>query len=230
MPLPNLIVIGAMKCGTTSLHFQLRRHPEIEMTLEKELNFFIEQKNWPRGVAWYASRFRGGTAIRGESSPNYASASHYPGVARRMASIVPDARLVYLVRDPIDRLISHWIHEIGEGESRPLEEVARAETRFLDRSLYWRQISAFLEHYPKSRIHVIDMTDLRDRREETLRGLLAFLDVDPGVPLPDLRMHRTEDKRRKTALGWWIKRSSLGRGIDRMPQWIRWPVNNGATA
>ena len=227
MPLPNLIVIGAMKCGTTSLHFQLRRHPEIETSSEKELNFFIEEKNWPKGVAWYASRFRGGTAIRGESSPNYASASRYPGVVERMASIVPDARLVYLVRDPIERLISDWLHEVaGEGDRRPFEEIARNEMRFLDRSRYWRQVSEFLARYPESRIHVIEMTDLRDRREGTLRRLLAFLDVDPDVPLPDLRLHRTEDKRRKTALGERVKRSVIGRGIDRLPQRLRWPANH----
>ena len=197
------------------------------MSSEKELNFFIEEKNWPRGVDWYASRFRGGTPVRGESSPNYASASRVPGSAARMAAVVPDARLVYVVRDPIERLISDWIHVVAdEGEWRPFLEAALDEARSLDRSRYWRQISEYLAHYTASNIHVIELTDLRDRREETLRGLLTFLDVDPDVPLPDLRLHRTENKRRKTALGWRIKRSTLGRRIDTLPQWIRWPANN----
>lgn len=226
MPLPNLIVIGAMKCGTTSLHFQLRRHPDIEMPRDKELNFFIEEKNWPKGVDWYASRFRGGTRIRGESSPHYTSASRFPGVAARMASVIPDARLVFLVRDPIERLISDWIHVVADGrEHRPLLETVRDEGRPVDQSRYWRQISEYLVRFSASRIHVVEMTDLRDRREATLRELLTFLDVDPDVPLPDLRLNRTERKRRKTPLGARVQRSAVGRGVGRLPQWLGWYVD-----
>ncbi len=74
--LPNLIVIGAQKCGTTSLHDYLGRHPEIRMSAEKELNFFQLERNWHRGVHWYEKQFPGGTAIRGETSPGY---TYFPG-------------------------------------------------------------------------------------------------------------------------------------------------------
>src|SRR5687768_8813331 len=104
MPLPNLIIIGAMKCGTTSMHGYLRRHRQIEMSGTKELDFFIAGRNWEKGPDWYASQFPGGTAIRGESSPNYTSALIFPGVPERMHSVVPDARLLFMVRDPVDRI------------------------------------------------------------------------------------------------------------------------------
>ena len=71
------------------------------MSSEKELNFFIEERNWPKGVDWYVAQIPTHTRIRGESSPNYTAVVRFPGVPARMHSVVPDARLIYLVRDPI---------------------------------------------------------------------------------------------------------------------------------
>ena len=224
MPLPNLIIIGAMKCGTTSLHFQLHRHPEIAMSRSKELNFFVESRNWKRGPAWYAARFPSGTAIRGESSPSYSHAAKFPGVPARMHSVVPDARIVYMVRDPIERVISHWIHTVADGtERRPLAE-AVADDLYVDRSRYWRQISAYLEHYPPSRILVVAMEDLSRDQSSTVRTVLEFLGVDPDVRLPDLRMHASRGKRLRTSVGEWLYRSALVRAIEALPQWARWRV------
>jgi hypothetical protein len=224
MPLPNLIIIGAMKCGTTSLHFQLRRHPQIAMSRSKELNFFVEERNWKRGVEWYAARFRDGTPIRGESSPSYSWAARFPGVPIRMHAVVPDARLVYMVRDPIERLISHWVHTVADGtERRPLAEVS-ADDLYIDRSSYWRQISLYLDHYPSSRILIVAMEDLSRDPASTLRTVLEFLDVDPDVRLPDLRLHRTESKHRRTPTGEWLYRSAFGRRVNTLPPWARWRV------
>lgn len=224
MPLPNLIVIGAMKCGTTSLQHQLARHPEIAMHRDKELNFFVAERNWAKGVEWYASKFPAGTRIRGESSPNYTAAARYPGVPGRMHSVVPDARLVYMVRDPIERLISHWVHDVAHVyENRPLAEAAQ-DAWYLDRSSYWTQIRMYLEHYPRSRILVIAMEDLGQDRRATMRKVFEFLDVDPDFAdsARDLRFHRSARKRLKTRTGAWIERSPLGRGVEALPLWIGW--------
>jgi hypothetical protein len=67
--LPNLIIIGAPKCGTTSLHHYLSLHPQISMSREKELNFFIAERNWSKGIAWYAAQFAADNKVRGEASP-----------------------------------------------------------------------------------------------------------------------------------------------------------------
>src|SRR5690606_11798413 len=105
--LPNLVVIGAMKCGTSALHALLDHHPEIAMSRPKELNFFLGDDggashdwmlgNWRRGLRWYAGHFPVTARVRGESSPGYTSPAH-PEAAGRMAAVIPDARLVYLVR------------------------------------------------------------------------------------------------------------------------------------
>ena len=82
--LPNLVVIGAQKCGTSGLHYQLSLHPEIWMSRPKELNFFIEERNWSRGQDWYRHCFDARAKVRGESSPNYTAYPQHLGVPERM--------------------------------------------------------------------------------------------------------------------------------------------------
>src|SRR5690606_18287453 len=95
--LPNLIVIGAQKCGTSGLHYHLSLHPQVSMSKPKELNFFIAERNWPRGEAWYRRQFDPRAKVRGESSPNYTAYPQHTGVPERMHSLVPDAKLIYIV-------------------------------------------------------------------------------------------------------------------------------------
>ncbi len=82
--LPNLIVIGGLKCGTTSLHHYLNLHPEIGMSRPKELNFFVEELNWELGADWYRGHFPADVAVRGETSPHYTNRPRFEGVAERM--------------------------------------------------------------------------------------------------------------------------------------------------
>ncbi|MBW1859792.1 MAG: sulfotransferase domain-containing protein, partial [Deltaproteobacteria bacterium] len=126
--------IGALKCGTTSLHYYLGLHPEISMSREKELYFFVKECNWYKGVDWYKSHFSGQSRIYGECTPIYTAYPVYRGVAERMHGVVPGAKLIYVVRDPIDRLVSHYVHacEMGredrgiEGALSILEQVLHA--------------------------------------------------------------------------------------------------------
>ena len=114
--LPNLIIIGGLKCGTTSLHHYLNLHPEIAMSRPKELNFFVSELNWPLGRDWYAGHFDRSARIRGESSPHYTNRPSFNGVPGRMHELLgSDVRLVYVVRDPIDRILSHYLHNVGGG-------------------------------------------------------------------------------------------------------------------
>lgn len=224
MPLPNLIIIGAMKCGTTSMHQYLRKHPQITMSGRKELDFFIEGRGWKNGVDWYASQFRAGTDIRGESSPNYTASQLFAGVPARMHSVVPGARLLFMVRDPIERLISHWMHNYSNGrESRPLAEVALHD-RYVGRSLYWTQIAGFLEYYPRSQIHVVEMGELAADRDGTVRGVLQFLGADTNfhVRVLSTRKNRSTRRRRKTRTGQWIAGTRLGKRVEALPDQWRW--------
>ena len=90
--MPNLIIIGGLKCGTTSIHHYLGLHPEIQMSKPKELNFFVDELNWDLGLDWYASRFDDRFKVRGESSPHYTNLPRFEGVAERIHEHCPDAQ------------------------------------------------------------------------------------------------------------------------------------------
>ncbi|MBA2525286.1 MAG: sulfotransferase [Pyrinomonadaceae bacterium] len=192
MTLANLLVIGAMKSGTTSLHRYLNLHPEIQMAGPKELNFFVKpedclvpQGDWHRGLDWYRQWFAGDYPVRGESSHHYSAHPVIRGASDRAAQIVPDARLIYIVRDPVERIVSHYMERRIDGlESRPLEEVmvealaAPEMNTYICRSLYFMQASRWLERFPRDRLLVLAFEDLRDRPVETLRRAFRFLEVD----------------------------------------------------
>lgn len=114
---PDFIVIGAMKCATTTLHAQLSRQPGLFMSQPKEPNFFSDDEVFARGFDWYASLFRGAAEgdIRGESSTHYTKLPTHPRAVERMAQALPHVKLIYVMRHPIDRLISHYIHELTVG-------------------------------------------------------------------------------------------------------------------
>jgi hypothetical protein len=193
--LPNLVVIGAMKCGTSALHRYLGLHPEIEMSRPKELNFFFGslsgpagrgsepeqwvEGNWHRGPAWYARHFSSKAPVRGESSPGYTSPSH-TGVAERMRALVPGAKLVYLVRDPVERAISQYRHHCDQGtEKRSLEEaLCDLGSQYLSRGLYYQRLEPFLRAFPRSQIAIVSREELLSDRQNTLRRLFGFVGVD----------------------------------------------------
>ncbi len=182
--LPNFIVIGAMKAGTGSAYQYLRGHPQVFMSDPKELDFFVAEKTWGRGLGWYESHFANAQscAAIGEASPNYSRAPTYQGVPERMHRIIPAARLIYFVRDPVDRIQSHYLHELRKRtERRAPDKAVSEDPMYLAPSRYADQIDRYLEWFPREQLKVIVSEDLRFRRRETLRSLFEFLGVDPAV-------------------------------------------------
>lgn len=201
--LPTVIVIGAMKGGTSSLHRYLNAHPEICMSRTKETNFFIRKGDVERDESYYDSQFcvRGKRQIRhyGESSPNYTKWPAVDAVPERMQRLVPRAKLVYVVRDPIERMISHYGHSVAAGrEQRTLEAALspKAAKRYLDPSRYRTQIERFLEHYPLEQMLVVSSEDLRQERRATLARVFRFLEVDDSFQSRKFatEFHRTDNK------------------------------------
>ncbi|MBW2174618.1 MAG: sulfotransferase domain-containing protein [Deltaproteobacteria bacterium] len=212
--LPNLIVIGGQKCGTTSLHYYLGLHPQILMSREKELDFFSRELNWHRGIEWYKSHFAGKTMVRGESSPNYTAYPILEGVAERMHSVTGDIKLVYVVRDPIDRLVSQYIQGYASGrENRTFEDALKHiddTNSYIARSKYFMQLEQFLDYYPNSNILIITAEDLYGRRVETLQKIFRFLDVDETFHSDKFfnLKHTSSEKGRKNRVGLLLKRLS----------------------
>jgi hypothetical protein len=227
--LPNLIIIGGMKCGTTSLHYYLSQHPEISMSRQKELDFFVESKNWVKGLDWYESQFKTAAKVIGEASPNYTSWFQFPQVPARMHQLLPNAKLIYVVRHPIDRMIAHYIHNYSYGrEDQDIDSVLLngPMNRYLDRSLYYSQLSHYLEYYDPSQILVVSAKDLKHDTLAVLETIFKFLNVDPTYRSDrySQQHHQSATKRRKTPVGEKISRSPLGRGVASLPWALRNPL------
>lgn len=199
--LPTFVVIGAMKAGTVSLRNYLDEHPGIFLGrggVFGEPDFFVAESNWPRGRGWYESLFDGAgqAAAIGECSPCYTWAHAYRGVPERMARVIPDARLVYVVRDPVARMQSMYLHQVSAGRERRRAAAALLDDRYLGPSRYGFQLAAFLGHFDRSQVLVIASEVLRDRPREALSAVFGHIGVDPAAADLDVRRrdHRSADK------------------------------------
>jgi hypothetical protein len=231
--LPNLIVIGGLKCGTTSLHHYLSLHPEVAMSRPKELNFFIAELNWELGRGWYASHFDPRSPIRGETSPHYTNRPRFEGVAERMRSLVPEARIVYVVRDPIERLLSHYLHNLGGGyDPRPLAEaLADDRSAYWQRSRYAYQVDPYVETFGADRVAIVSREELKAERAATMRRVYAFCEVDPDFASPEFEREWETGSGKGSGGFRLLDRAvrlpglrALDRNFDRLPERLRWLV------
>jgi hypothetical protein len=210
--LPDFVIIGAQKSGTTSLYSYLTAHPSIVAADQKEVHFF--DFNYGRGVHWYRSHFptrrrldRLGRrldvrALTGEGSPYYLFGSHVP---QRMRAILPEARLIALLRDPVDRAISQHNHEVQDGfETLPLAEALEAETSrlpgsgeertladgsppafslvhhsYLSRGRYAEQLEAWFAAYPRDQFLIIESRELFRDPAAAVARTFSFLSLPP---------------------------------------------------
>jgi hypothetical protein len=183
IPLPTFFVVGASKCGTTALHRYLDLHPEIEMSDPKEPHLMLGPVPEERAIA-YRELFGGRTPLRGECSTGYSVFPHQPEVAPNIARLVPQARIVYLVRDPVERTIAHYAQAFTVGrETRGIEEAIDPyddDNYFVTASRYWRQVERYLRCFDRSAILVIDSQALRQERERVMAMVYEHVQADPA--------------------------------------------------
>lgn len=193
MTLPDFLICGAEKAGTTALFNFLKEHPEIGVSTEKELHFFTT--NYGKGVEWYENKFKHtkGKKSVGEASPSY---MYHPAVPERIHNLIPDARLIFILRHPVDRAYSQYWHEVnrsgreklsfeeaierafGAGKGRVSEDMDRIRLSYLERGRYAEAIERFEEVFPKKKILILIHRDLKERPEEVLKEVFGFLGVD----------------------------------------------------
>jgi hypothetical protein len=214
--MPDFVIIGAQKCGTTFLYHLLGQHPHVRPAAKKEIHYF--DHHFGKGIDWYRSHFplpkrkKGRRSITGESSPYYL---FHPHAARRMAQVVPEARLIALLRNPADRAYSHYQQELGRGhETLTFEEaIAAEETRlhgerdrmledehyasfnhqnfsYLSRSIYVDQLAEWSRFFGRDQMLVLKSEDVFDRTAYALKPVLDFLglpDWEPEASAPCLK-------------------------------------------
>ena len=203
--LPNFLVIGSMKCGTTSLYEYVRRHPQVYMSERKELDYFSTGRDEGLTSDWYEGWFAAADGARavGEASTSYTKFPVHQQVASRIGRMLPDVRLIYVVRHPIERMRSQWIHDMAQGdEVRPMPQALVEERRYLDFSRYALQLEQYLAHFPRGQILVLTSEDLLGARRDTLKRVFEFLDVDPDwwAPEAEFEFHPSAPKRRPSTL------------------------------
>jgi hypothetical protein len=241
--LPNLLIIGAMKCGTTSLHYYLDRHPDISMSSPKELRFF-DDPDWRDRIDWYAEHFDADASVTGEATVYYTAHPWIPDVPRRMHQLVPGARLIYLVGDPVKRLMAQWVEWCTIEADRSTEMLGKWARLSLTEVLadyddprhpvvcpsrYATQLEQYLAFYPSSQIMVVDQHDLGSRRVETLQSIFRFLGVDEGFTSPDFAVELNTHREKMRAWSSYsrLRKGLLAAGADRIPAPIRGRVGRG---
>jgi hypothetical protein len=208
---PDYIIIGAQKCGTASLFAYLAEHPQVGRSLKKEVSYF--NTHFENGYNWYRGFFpfdRGrraptaGRFLTGEATPDYI---FDPRVPARIAAHRPDAKLIVLLRDPVQRAFSHYRHNVKNGnESRSFEDALRNEIDVLERRLrecgseeerarimfeerrwfylargrYHEQLRHWLHHFPRDQMLILRSEDLFRNAADTFGQVLAFLDLGPS--------------------------------------------------
>lgn len=209
--LPDFLIIGAQKAGTSFLFYHLGLHPEV-VTTNKEIHFF--DLNYDKGPDWYKGHFPFQSSlsktgrITGEASPYYL---FHPWAAERAHQLLPAARIVVSLRDPVSRAVSHYFHAVKHGfeplpvevafeteecrlaeDIRRLEEdpsfsgVAHQELSYKSRGIYVDQLREWVDRYGWDRVHVVSADALFEESAKTLSGVHSFLDVAPRAPTANL--------------------------------------------
>lgn len=177
-----------MKSATTSLCDIFAKHPQMFISSPKELDFFCYDEVFARGFPWYESVFamgEGRIAV-GEGSTNYTKQMLHPKCAERVARHLPETKLIYIVRHPLKRIESHWLHLIAAGEDvPPLPAALKKWPHIVDTSLYWKQISAYRNFYPDKHILVLFFEDFVKEPQAIIDRCFKFLGVDPKLAVGD---------------------------------------------
>lgn len=216
-PLPSFLVIGAMKAGTTSLHHYLDAHPDLYLPGTKELNFFRDERSFARGEGWYRRQFAGAAPhqIAGEVSPDYSKHPHHRGAPERIAGLIPDARLVYLLRHPVDRMLSMYLHQLVAGrETRPADVALVEDPHYLEVSCYGMQLERYLDHFHLEQMLVLTSEALAADRGTVMAQIHRFVGVDPlpgTATAVDGTWYRGETRRRRGLLA----RAAAGSDVAR---------------
>ncbi len=189
------LIVGAMKCGTTALFHLLRQHPEISACSEKEPNFFLDPKGWPGGYEAYEALYEWDPARHRwalEASTNYAKMPVRPSAAPFVRRTGAEVRIVYVVREPVERIRSQYLHSLARGWiRRPIHEGVAPEIVLM--SSYGFQMVPYEACFGRDAIHVVSYEAFRADPLSEVRRLCRFLEIDPNFPFQDVGSRNSSD-------------------------------------
>lgn len=183
--LPNFIIAGAPKSGTTALRDYLSQHPDIYMA-EGEVRYYNQEKNYKQGLSWYEKHFLDRTNEKavGEKTPSYMYLSDVP---EKMHKDNPNVKLIFMMRNPVDRAYSdYWMGRLKGKFNFPFCEIEKHKKLFLEVGEYAEQIKRYLKYFPMEQMFFIISEEFRANRDEEMKKVLRFLEVDENFNFPDL--------------------------------------------
>jgi hypothetical protein len=186
---PDYLVIGVMKCATSTVCAYLEDHPDVFMVPGMDPSFFSDDSRYAQGWGWYESLFqdRKSEMICGEGSNPYMAGAMWPNTAKRIAEHLPDAKLVLMVRHPLERIVSTWIQDrSSRGDTIPPtldRAVLELPERYVDQSLYWKNLNSYRDYFSDDQIFIGFMEEMNQSPAEFFDQLTAFL----GVPSHAMR-------------------------------------------
>ena len=207
----HCLIIGAMKCGTTALFKYLQRSgsARIAASSKKDTKFFIhpgQNGNWGKGVDWYAAQFH---PLQGhpwllEASTHYTKYPNFPGVAQRIRGTLHNVKLIYLVRNPLQRSLSHFFHNrFVDQESRNINDIIEKQpNKYLNYSNYALQLKQYYEHFEADDLLVINVVEdaYRTQSLDRLQRFLQWnqpLSPDHFLPANTLQGHYEKSRSRR---------------------------------
>lgn len=208
MTLPNLLLIGAMKSGTTGLYLDLATHPEVFLAQDKEPRCLCgDEVLTDAGKRDYAEQYTSASEgqIVCDASTDYAKRPDFNGVVERAMQVLPEGfKVIYLVRHPIDRIISQHRHEHSAGlVSESQNNEVRQHSRFIDYSSYAYQLQPWLEAIGSERIMVVRFEDYAARRQEVVDGVCEFLGLEPNACHIELETIYNQSEGKPVLKGFW---------------------------
>ena len=218
--LPNTFIIGAAKCGTTGLWLYLDAHPEIAFSGIRSPH---SSSGHTTATTWPGTRLSFVPRPSGERPRPSTPRTRSTAGTERIRSLVPEAKLIYMVRDPVDRMISHYVEHVAQGiEHRAIETaLAEPESRnmYLAASLYATQVRQYLDYFEESSLLILDQDELRDEPLPTLARVYRFLGVDESFrpPHTEVQVRRTAERRRFIGFGGRLRQT---RAAETALRWI----------
>jgi hypothetical protein len=202
--LPDYVIVGAMKCGTSTLAAQLGAQEGIFMTTPKEPNFFSDDDIYAHGLDWYGALFAGARPgdLRGEASTHYTKQPEYPHAVARLKASGARPRLIYMIRNPLSRVISHYIHEWTQGViTTDLQDALHSHAPLVSYSCYARQIAPWVAAFGAENILILSLEDMQAHPQAVLDRTGAFLGRSGLVWQEDLaRVNVSAERIRKFPL------------------------------
>lgn len=185
---PDFFIIGAMKSGTTTLYDYLNSHQDICMCQPKEPGYFSRSTILAKGEDWYKGLFKSESEaqLKGDASTCYSRHKTYPGVPSRIFEVAPNAKFIYIVRNPVERAYSHYGHEmqrsrIAGRDIVSYKEAIEKDIEMLEAGLYAEQIKEYLRFFDISQFMFVGFDDLKSKPDKVAAEVMSFLSVSPSV-------------------------------------------------